>query len=210
MIKITLTKGYSLVEVLVSITILLLALVGPMTIASQGIKSATFALEQNTAFFLAQEGLEIMFALRSNYALEEFEDEYGLESDTPGEQWDWVNEGNGGLGGCSLIGPTDTCDIGVDFGDLVLDSDNFVDCSSDPEDCRLYFDDEPNKIVYTHDSDDGAGGILPQSPYTRIITVTYITQFVAEVTSEVSWTSSVFGGATQTVEATTRLYDLFI
>ena len=63
------TKGYSLVEVLVAIAILMLAIVGAMTIASKGLQSSFYAREQNIAFFLAQEGTEAVMTIRNEFAL---------------------------------------------------------------------------------------------------------------------------------------------
>lgn len=77
-------RGYSFVEVLVAIAILLVGLVGPLTIASTGLKNATFAREQNIAFFLAQEGIEGVLYLREEAGLEH------LENDSA-STWDWVD-----------------------------------------------------------------------------------------------------------------------
>lgn len=57
-------NGYSLVEVLVAITVLLISIVGPITIAAKGLQNAAFAKQQNIAFFLAQEGLEVVVKIR--------------------------------------------------------------------------------------------------------------------------------------------------
>ena len=62
-------QGFSLVETLVAITVLLVAIVGPMTIAARGLQSAFYAREQVIAFSLAQEGLELIRALRDENAL---------------------------------------------------------------------------------------------------------------------------------------------
>jgi prepilin-type N-terminal cleavage/methylation domain-containing protein len=61
--------GYSLVEVLVAITVLLIALVGPLTIAYAGLKRANFSQDQTAAIFLAQEGIEAIVKLREDGAL---------------------------------------------------------------------------------------------------------------------------------------------
>lgn len=63
------TRGYSLVEVLVSITVLLVALVGPLTIAQKGLQRAMGARDQTLAVFLAQEGIESIFKIREDAAL---------------------------------------------------------------------------------------------------------------------------------------------
>lgn len=62
-------RGYSLVEVLVAITVLLIALVGPLTIAHSGLKRSYFSKEQTLSIFLAQEATEAVVKLREDAAL---------------------------------------------------------------------------------------------------------------------------------------------
>lgn len=62
-------RGYSLVEVLVAITVLLIALVGPLTIAHTGLKRSYFSKEQTLSIFLAQEATEAVVKLREDAAL---------------------------------------------------------------------------------------------------------------------------------------------
>jgi len=62
--------GFSLIEALVAIAVLLLALVGPFTIATKGLIAANFARDQVIAFYLAQEATEIVRNKRDNNALE--------------------------------------------------------------------------------------------------------------------------------------------
>ena len=65
-------SGFTLVEVLVSITLLLMVIVGPLQIISHTNNSTAFATEQMTAWFLAQEGLELAQQARDGYLLEYF------------------------------------------------------------------------------------------------------------------------------------------
>lgn len=65
-------KGFSLVETLVAISIVLLVIVGPLTFSSRAAKSSSFASEQVQAFFLAQEGLELAQAARDELVLRSF------------------------------------------------------------------------------------------------------------------------------------------
>ena len=52
--------GFTLIETLVGITILLVSVVGPLFIAFQGVSLAYFAKDQIVASYLAQEGIEFV------------------------------------------------------------------------------------------------------------------------------------------------------
>lgn len=61
-------RGFTLLETLVAVAVLLMALLGPFSIAQQSLKSAYYARDQVTAFYLAQEGIEFVRAVRDqNY-----------------------------------------------------------------------------------------------------------------------------------------------
>ncbi len=62
-------RGFTLIETFVAITILLTAIVGPLTIASRGLSSAFLAKQQTVASFLAQEGIEYVRFKRDTNAL---------------------------------------------------------------------------------------------------------------------------------------------
>ena len=57
-------KGFTLIETLIAITVLLIAIVAPMSLASEGILAARLAQDQIVAFYLAQEGVEAVRNLR--------------------------------------------------------------------------------------------------------------------------------------------------
>ncbi len=61
-------RAFTLLETLVAVAVLLMALLGPFSIAQQALKSAYYARDQVTAYYLAQEGIEFVRALRDqNY-----------------------------------------------------------------------------------------------------------------------------------------------
>lgn len=62
-------KGFTLLETLIAITILLVSIGGPLTIATKGLSSALFARDQITAFYLAQEAIEFTKNKRDEHAL---------------------------------------------------------------------------------------------------------------------------------------------
>lgn len=58
------SRGFTLVEAMVAITILSLSVTAPLLIAQKGISSAIYARDQITAFYLAQEGVEYIRNVR--------------------------------------------------------------------------------------------------------------------------------------------------
>lgn len=62
------TRGFTLIETLVAVSVLLISLTGPLSIATQSLNSAYYARDQITAFYLAQEAVEYVRAVRDeNY-----------------------------------------------------------------------------------------------------------------------------------------------
>ncbi len=63
------SKGFTLVETLVSISILSLSIAATFTAVQNGIFGSTVAKDRTTAFYLAQEGMEYIKNIRDNNAL---------------------------------------------------------------------------------------------------------------------------------------------
>lgn len=62
-------SGFTFVETLVAITVLLVAVVAPMSLAQDGILAARLSQDQIVAFYLGQEGIEMVKNLRDNNRL---------------------------------------------------------------------------------------------------------------------------------------------
>jgi Tfp pilus assembly protein PilV len=59
-----LRTGFTLIETMVAISLLMVALIAPMSLAAQSLTAAYYARNQITAFYLAQEGIEIVRSVR--------------------------------------------------------------------------------------------------------------------------------------------------
>ena len=62
----TKNKGFTIIETLVAITVLMIAIVGPLSVAARGLTSALFSKDQMVASYLAQESMETIKNLRDN------------------------------------------------------------------------------------------------------------------------------------------------
>src|SRR3989344_7138561 len=56
--------GFSLIETIVAISIMILAIIGPMTTAQKGFTSAEYSKDQMKAYYLAEEALEYVHYIR--------------------------------------------------------------------------------------------------------------------------------------------------
>ena len=156
-------EGFTLVETLVAITVLILVVIGPITIAQKGIQSAYYAEEQMTAIFLAQEAIEAVRERRDDKALKAFDDSVTI---TDTSAWAPNNCGEGQ-------------DCGFDTGA----SNPIKQCVS-LDLCQLSVDGD-GKYVHS------PAGI--PSPFTRIINIGNEVDGGRPVTVTVSWDSVVFG-----------------
>ena len=182
------SKGFTLVETLVAIAILLLVVIGPITVAQKGIKSAFYANEQVTAVFLAQEAIEAIRGLRDTNALRA----YANDTD---ETWDWY----GFLPASCLYSGSDItsgCAFDPEDGDFDVCSNN----------CMLNLDmggSDSGKYSYESNGDDQPSG------FTRKVYVIPDGTNGLHVRVSVTWNSSTFAssGNTPGVHLETWLYD---
>jgi len=194
------SNGFTLVEMLVSVSILLLVIVGPMTITARIAKSATFATEQVQAFFLAQEGIEIAQKGRDDLLLRNFlESTHGSYEDTP-----WAEFIDPILGDYHFCFGSPGCGLewhASNPGELATTRD----CSL-PDNCRLYRNASAERAKYTHVSTGGTPTLFTRKIY---MTATPAGDPNAvRVRSVVTWrTGSVV--AEQQVEVESYLYNIY-
>jgi len=202
------SNGFSLVETLVAIAILLIIIVGPMSIATNSANSTSFANQQIMAYFLAQEGLELAQKGRDDFLLRGFDSGYP-EGDN--DAWNQFTDTSSAgqfsdcfsSDGCSLeMG--DGNDDGLADGTVAV----IVDRCSNANGCRLYLTAATDeRSHYTYDSNNAE-----ITDFTRIITMEQTppnnNNKDVLVTSEVTWRT---GNqiAEQTTTATTYLYNVY-
>lgn len=184
------TAGYSIVEVLVAVTVLLISIVGPLTIAYKGIENATLAREQNIAFFLAQEGIESIIKKRNDGIL-------AHEANNSVGTWDWTDE-------ISANNCSDSVACAVDLtGNATGDKWGLFRCNNPPSanwSCDLYTGSYLGTDVYTHYKTSAT------TPYHREIYLGVSYPYV-HVVSEVTWKST--NSQDQSVKLETYIYDIY-
>lgn len=186
--------GFTLIETLVSITILLIVITGPLAITSNSAKSSSFSSEQVTAFFLAQEGIELVEKARDDLLVPYFP---GASQNNPDPWADFTRTSNAGtykycysVTGCDLtITPSDNKTVSV------------TNCQVNS--CQLNLDTTTANLRsrYTH-------GNGTATPFTRVITLEQVNPNEVKVTSKVTWrTGSIRSSQDVTIES--RLFNLY-
>lgn len=135
--------GFTLIETFVAISILMTAVMAPLTIASQGLNSALTANDQTTASYLAQDAIEYIRWVRDTNTL----------SGNP-----WLTN----LQNCISAGGTKTCRF-----DSTLAPDpttNIVSCVGLCPNKPLFY--SPTSGFYTYDSTQ------QPTKFTRAVTIT--------------------------------------
>jgi prepilin-type N-terminal cleavage/methylation domain-containing protein len=188
--------GFSLVEVLVAVTILLLVMAGPMRVLTSATNSTTYSSEQIVAYFLAQEGLELIQLGRDDLVLGDFKDLINTTTDEPDPWTQFQLDYTSCINGTCGLSPTNT---GKTY--------TVTNCNT-LTNCQLYLNATAgDRARYTHTA---AGNAI--TPYTRTIRIGMITVGGriqgAVATSTVTWrTGSLI--ASQQVELVTYLTNVY-
>ncbi len=82
MIHSTSTKGFTLVETLVALAIIMVAITGPFAATENSINATTIAHDKSAATFLAQEGVEYIHAIRDKIYIKECFSNNGINCST--------------------------------------------------------------------------------------------------------------------------------
>lgn len=139
----TSSRAFTLVETLVAITILMIAVAGPLVVATRGLTSASVAKNQMVATFLAQETLEVIKNRRDN----------DTDLGSPGTGWLVVDNLSGQVDLLQCIKPAagsdDTpCDAGLlsENEYIVTGCEYLSPVDTDKKTCRLFFNEAAGYI----------------------------------------------------------------
>ncbi len=176
-------KGFTLVETLVAVTVLLLVIIGPMTIAQKGIQNAYYAKDQFTAVYLAQEAMEAVREARDADAIGVYTDPSGNTSTS-----DWINTFSSDCFSSGLVGICAYNPV----------SKAFEVCGSSQ--CILKIQTDGS---YTYQPNSG----YVVSPFKRTVTIGDSVNGGIPVTVDVSWSARVFGGSIKHIVLQTWIYD---
>lgn len=193
-------SGFSLVEVLVAISILLIAITGPMKILTSSNHSTEFATEQVNAWFLAQEGLELVQKGRDDLLLKYFLNQINGSGGTTTPFAQFQSD-------YRLCMSTGTKKCGLMISSNANGSVGIRDCAT--VSCRLYLDTANNvRPSYVHTA--APTGSQTITPYTRTIELGLDPGNPKEIiaTSTVTWRTGSFI-VDQQVQAVTRLFNIY-
>ena len=152
-------KAFTLIETLLAVTILVISMSGPLTIAAKSLNSALFAKDQITAFYLAQESVEYLRNVRDTNALN------GRSSADPSSANYWLT----GISHCINVNCT-VQPTGTSLSSAV------VACSGD---CATLKYDASNGFYGYSSGED--------SQFTRFVTMQKVTDNEYSIISTVSW-----------------------
>ncbi len=177
---ITTTKGFTLVETMVAIAILTIAIIGPMFALQQGVVSSYTARDRLVASNLAQDGVEIVRAIRDNNYL------YNIKYPASPRSWFFGLDGSAN----SAVNCTDGFKCIVDgYQNITVQS-----CTSCPN-LKLL-----STGIYNHFIGESATN--PKTGFTRTVQLTRISPTEMKVSVTVNWTS---GGKPYSIEIVEHL-----
>lgn len=190
--------GFSLVETLVAISLLLLVVTSQMSV-SNTTKGSSFAREQTQAFFLAQEGIELVQNVRDQLFLEHLDDVLGGSSHRSTPWGDFIDGTSSPIKECFS---SEGC--GLSFNNSSTNEVKAVRCSPESN-CILYFSGDVNdRSRYNHTN----GTASEKTIFTRVILVEKQSDGSVKASSKVTWrTGSLIAG--QEVMVDTYLYNTY-
>lgn len=160
-------RGFSLVETLVAISILMISIAGPMVLVANGIRSSAFSRDQITAFYLAQDAIEGVRYIRDGNRIEKV-----LSANPDGVAWDALTQ----------YSCTDANPCGIDTYKLYVDGSNFI--SQETANDFMSMD---SFGIYRYMS-----GSSNETRFKRWITITAVDDKEVEIEVTIDWSSGIF------------------
>jgi len=190
------SAGFTLIETLVAISILLVSITGPMEIASKGLFSAFYARDEITAYYLAQEGLEYVRYAR---------DTTTMNNEVLRNSYDWLDGLEDCLSDASSSTDPDECIVDPTYPFYnefnSLEGDAVKDCSDLPDgECSFLKFDETTG-VYSY-----GAGVTSKFKRTVLIT-TIIPDQEALIESTVYWKTGLLPSSTKSFTLRERLFN---
>lgn len=190
------SKGITLIELIVAISVLTFAITGPMTLAASSLKATQDARNELIATHLAEEGIEVIHSLRDNNSSTDL---------TPGPGYTgWTSNRVDFVTPCANFGciVDVTAHATLPWGAGAVVACTNTDCAGEN---MLYYN--PSTGLYRQ-SIVALGAPWVSSPFTRHVNVTLIsaTQQL-NVTSTVTFRS--VSGGIRTIEVAEVLYNWF-
>lgn len=137
--SLTQRSGFTIIETLVAITVLMIAVTGPLSVAGKGLTSAIYARDQMIATFLAQETMESVKNIRDN----------NLTS----TGHDWLDQ----IENCT---EDDPCDVSASHGIIIT-----TGCDPLSGGCILYLADQGSSIAGYQTAESGQPSIFARYFY---------------------------------------------
>jgi prepilin-type N-terminal cleavage/methylation domain-containing protein len=128
-------KGFTIIETLVAVAILMISVAGPLTVAHKGLMASIYTRDNVTASYLAQDALEYVKNIRDNHKIQ-------------GDYWLGAGEEN--LARCTSV-TAYHCSVDTSAGNPFNGDGMFFCEDGSPTACRLY----KNSEGYTMNPDGG-------------------------------------------------------
>lgn len=181
-------KGFTLMETLVALSIIMIGLSAAFTVAQMGIQSSSFAKDRITAFFLAQEAFEAVKARR----------DHNLLQISSGASISWLD---GIVPQCGTIDGS-PCDYDLK-NSLSGGGERFLNCNTEPLSNHCHLQNVTFGTTKYYGYQPGA----TQSKFTRKITLYQIVPDIeSEVQVRVTWDG---GGTSHSFETVNNIYSWF-
>lgn len=184
-------RGFTLVETLIAVTVLVFAVIGPFALAAQSLRAAHNARSELFATYLALEGIEILHSIRDNNSAD----------DATVARTHWLdNITNGCAPGC-------VPDIAEHASPNVWTTQVLSTCPNPNSNCaKIYYNSSTG--LYRQGFNSAPGAPWSITPYTRFLTITAVNaQRQLLIKSTVTYLG--YGHKTQTLSITDNLYNWF-